>query len=64
MGAKDKRSGWKIDMDTGMTFTGRGYVLNCLTFKVYGFENFNIRNPEMPNYITQFEVYDILEGKK
>lgn len=37
MGTKDKRSGWKIDMDTGATFTGRAYVLNVLTFEITGF---------------------------
>lgn len=31
MGAKDKRGGKKIDMDTGATFTGRAYVLNVRT---------------------------------
>lgn len=30
-------SGWHIGMDTGMTFFGRGYVLNCLTLEVTGF---------------------------
>lgn len=30
--------GWKIDMDTGATFTGRAYVLNILTMRVYGFQ--------------------------
>jgi len=30
-------SGWHIGMDTGMTFYGRGYVLNCLTMIVTGF---------------------------
>ena len=37
MGAKDKRGGWKIDMDTGATWTGRAYVLNVLTMQVTGF---------------------------
>lgn len=37
IGEKNKRGGMKIDMDTGMIFTGRGYVLNCLTFKVQKF---------------------------
>lgn len=31
----------KLDMDTGMVFTGRGYVLNVLTMKAHGFENNN-----------------------
>ena len=35
--ADGSRSGWHIGMDTGMTFYGRGYVLNCLTMKVTGF---------------------------
>lgn len=56
MGAKDKRSGWKIDMDTGMVWTGRAFVLNCLTMKVYGFEvNDN------PYSINSLEPYKILE---
>lgn len=37
MGAKHKRGGWKIDMDTGATWTGRAYVLNVLTMHVTGF---------------------------
>ena len=39
MGAKDKRGGWKIDMDTAAVWSEIGYVLNCLTFKVTGFLN-------------------------
>ena len=31
----------KLDMDSGMVFTGRGYVLNVLTMKAQGFENNN-----------------------
>lgn len=30
-------SGWHVAMDTGMTFYGRGYILNCLTMEVTGF---------------------------
>ena len=37
--------GWHIDMDTGMTWTGRGYVLNCLTMQVTGFYDPKVMNP-------------------
>lgn len=37
MGAKDKRGGYKIDMDTGMVWSHKAYVLNCLTFKIVEF---------------------------
>lgn len=36
-------SGWHIGMDTGMTFYGRGYVLNCLTMNVTGFYDQDVR---------------------
>lgn len=58
MGAKDKRGGLKIDMDTGMTFTGRAFVLNCLTMKATGFEDPAIRNPGVPHYINTIETYN------
>lgn len=35
---KESYTGAKIDMDTGMVFTDRGFVLNILTMKVQGFE--------------------------
>lgn len=40
MGAKEKRSGMKIDMDTGAVFSDRAFVLNCLTMKTYGFQDY------------------------
>ena len=58
MGAKDKRGGLKIDMDTGMTFTGRAFVLNCLTMEATGFEDPAVRNPDVPHYITTIENYN------
>ena len=38
MGGENKRGGLKLDMDTGAVFTGRAFLLNCLTMTVYGFE--------------------------
>lgn len=40
MGAKEKRGGMKIDMDTGAVFSDRAFVLNCLTMKTYGFQDY------------------------
>jgi len=40
MGAKEKRGGMKIDMDTGAVFSDRAFVLNCLTIKTYGFQDY------------------------
>lgn len=39
MGAKNFRGGPRIDMDTGMVWTGRAYVLDCTNFEVTGFWN-------------------------
>lgn len=38
MGAKDKRGGWKIDMDTATAWSDRAYILNCLTMTLTGFQ--------------------------
>ena len=38
MGAKKKRGGWKLDMDTGAYATNRAFVLNCNNSTVTGFE--------------------------
>ena len=35
--ASKQKPGCKLDMDTGAIFTGRAYVLNCLTMKAQGF---------------------------
>lgn len=40
MGGKEKRGGMKIDMDTGAVFSDRAFVLNCLTMKTYGFQDY------------------------
>lgn len=42
----DDSYGWHIDMDTGMTWNGRGFVLNCLTMQVTGFYDPKVRNPQ------------------
>lgn len=62
MGAKDKRGGYKIDMDTGMTWTGRGYVLNALTMIIYGFFDVKVpTNGEIDEPIKEvFENYKII----
>ena len=59
MGAKHMREGWKIDMDTGATWTNRAYVLNCLTMNVYGF-----CYKELDDKIIELENYNILEKNK
>lgn len=60
LGAKDKRSGLKIDMDTGMTFVGRAFVLNCLTMNVTRFDAPGIRTGlNLP--ITVEETYNIIK---
>lgn len=43
---KDESEGWHVDMDTGMTWNGRGFVLNCLTMQVTGFYDPKVRNPQ------------------
>ena len=60
MGAKDKRGGLKIDMDTSAAFTGRSFVLNCNTMKVIGFENPNIRNSDLSNSINTIKEYKLI----
>lgn len=58
MGAKDKRGGWKIDMDTGAVWSNRAYVLNCLTMIVYGYED--IVDAEENHIISLVEKYKII----
>ena len=38
MGARHIRGGMKIDMDVATAYSGRAFVLNCLTLEVQGFE--------------------------
>ena len=40
MGGKEKRGGMKIDMDTGAIFSDRVFILDCLTMKTYGFQDY------------------------
>ena len=54
-----KRGGWKIDMDTATAFSGRTYVLNCLTMEVTGFQDKNIHTGDSPD-IEIFEQYQII----
>ena len=56
----DKGGGTHIAMDTGMTWTGRGYVLNCLTMKVYGFLDPDLKKIDGKRPIEQFENYKII----
>ena len=56
----DKGGGTHIAMDTGMTWTGRGYVLNCLTMHVYGFLDPDVQKLDGKRPVTQFEDYKII----
>jgi len=56
----DKGGGTHIAMDTGMTWTGRGYVLNCLTMHVYGFLDPDVQKLDGKRPVTQFEEYKII----
>ena len=56
----DKGGGTHIAMDTGMTWTGRGYVLNCLTMHVYGFLDPDVKKLDGKRPVTQFEDYKII----
>ncbi len=58
--APTKDTGWHIAMDTGMTWTGRGYVLNCLTMQVYGFLDPDVNKSMNKRPIKQFENYKII----
>ena len=53
-------NGWHIAMDTGMTFYGRGYVLNCLTMHIYGFLDRDCKKKDGKQLIEQFENYKII----
>ena len=64
MGAKDKRPGYKIDMDTGATFMGRAYLLDVLTMNVIGFYDPAITDDTKPHDIKIFEQYNIVEQTK
>jgi len=52
-------TGLHIAMDTGMNWSGRGYVLNCLTMQVYGFKDPNIIDPTVRQPVIQFENFKI-----
>ena len=56
----DKGGGTHIAMDTGMTWTGRGYVLNCLTMYVYGFLDPDVKKLDSKRPVSQFENYKII----
>ena len=64
MGAKDKRPGYKIDMDTGATFVGRAYLLDVLTMNVIGFYDPAITDSNKSHDIKIFEQYNITEQIK
>ena len=51
--------GWRLDMDTGMTFVGRAYVLNCTTNTITGFSDPQVLKPKTPAPITQIEQYKL-----
>ena len=55
--SKDESSGWKLDMDTGATFTGRAYILNVLTMQAQGFEDKDFGNNEIRKHdVEKIEV--------
>jgi hypothetical protein len=54
-------SGWHLGMDTGMTFYGRGYVLNCLTMEVIGFWDHDVNKQDSKRAVEiGFEKYKII----
>ena len=54
-------SGWHIDMDTGMTFYGRGYVLNCLTLDAVGFLDQDVKKQDSKRAVEiGFENFKII----
>ena len=52
--------GLHIDMDTGMTWTGIGYVLNCNTMHVYGFEDPDVNKMNSKRPVKEFENFKII----
>lgn len=53
--------GWHIAMDTGMTFYGRGYILNCLTMELTGFWDHDVQKMDGKRPIEiEFEKYKII----
>ena len=59
--AKDRKyTGTKVDMDTGMTQSGRGFVLDCDSGVVYGFENAHIRDKNAPDEMREIAPYQLI----
>lgn len=59
--SREAYPGWRIDMDTGMTWTGRGYVLNCLTMEVIGFWDHDVGKVVTKRPVEEeFEKYKII----
>lgn len=52
-------NGWHIAMDTGMTFYGHGYVLNCLTMEMTHFFDPNVNHP-IGEDVQVLETYKII----
>ena len=63
MQARDKRGGLKIDMDTGATWTGRAFVLNCLTMEVMCFYDEGIPSNKNEGTIEIIEKYQIIDNE-
>lgn len=53
-----KRSGTRIDMDTGAVFSGRAFVLNCLTMQITGFYD-----PDVRQHNLESQPVEVLETK-
>jgi len=49
----------KIDMDTGAAFTGKAYVLNCLTMQAQGFEDKEFKDDEFRKH--DVEKIDVIQ---
>ena len=52
--------GWHIAMDTGMTWTGIGYVLNCYTMQITGFQDPDIKKIDSKRPIEVFDFCKII----
>ena len=53
-------TGAKIDMDTGAAFLGFAYVLNVLTMKAQGFEDWDIKNKEIrKHHVEKIKVIQL-----
>lgn len=53
----DRLTGYRLDMDTGTPYSGKLYVLNCLTMKTQGFYDKDINEKEIHKHdVEKIEV--------